>query len=326
MRFTSFLTFLFVACAPEAGSPELTESPLGDGPTVNVGFPIDGVTIAMRAVRYDSEGGVTYLGNPVAKATVSSGYALLKLPQRPPQRDKVSDSGAPVSYAIFAYSDFVTTADDYHGVADDRVTFFSGKSGSKRGWYVESTDEDGTRTWASTDKMVSVTGSLLVNYSVGVNGFRGDLAEFETQLVGFQSSEGFAEATAELTTEFHTSVVGAPTSLTTLPDGTEVAVLHPRIFVDTDADGVYGGDDKVVGELCAGNLPVYYQWTEGAHTPEDALSYKAEGTIPGWAAWAVAGDERTPLPIDASLAASTECAGSEPPDDDGSNVEDTGAI
>lgn len=292
MRLTSLFTLLLFACAPESGSPELTESPLAAGPTINLEFPYDGTTVAIRAVRLDSAGEIVHLGNPVATGVVADGVVSLSLPARPPQRDKGTDTTAPVSYLAFAFTDFATTPDEYAGISAERITFFNGKVGTKKGWYVESIDETGTRSWGSTDKVVSIPPTLVSSYSIGVNGVRGDGLDAGSLMVGFESDEGFVESAAQLTEEFHTSVSGAPDTTSELDDGTSKAVLFPRVFDDTDGDGVYGGEDKVVGEICVGSRRVYLEWTETAHTPEQALAFRANHTAVGWSAWATDTEER----------------------------------
>lgn len=323
MRLTSLFTLFLFACAPESGSPELTESPLASGPTVNLEFPYDGTTIAIRAVRVDSAGEIVYLGNPIAKGVVADGAVSLTLPLRPPQRDKTSDTTAPVNYVAFAFTDFATTPDEYAGISAERITFFSGKVGTKKGWYVQSVDETGTPSWASTDKVVSIPPTLVTNYSSGLSGVRGEGFEEGTLAVGFEFDGTFVETTSPLEEEFHTVISGAPDETVELADGTSKAILFPRVFLDADADGAYGGEDKVVGQICVGARSVYLEWTEGPHTPEQALAFHANRTAVGWSVWAADEEERVRIGDFTLLRAETACH--EPVVDDGNVDEGDGS-
>lgn len=318
MRHSSFLLIGLFACAPEAGSPDLNEAALETGPTVTVTVDADYAFVELRAVRLDEEGTPTFIGSPLRTVPVTEGVASITMPVRPNKLDKNPEAtDAPVRYVAFAYMDHPTEDNVYYGHSVDSVVYFNGKRGVRRGWYVESMDDTGTASWASTDKPVVINPGLLSKGGVGLSGKKGTLPVSDgTLLIGFESVDGFVDTTADLDDTFTASVTGTPDSTQALPDGTEYAVLTPRIFVDADEDGVYGGEDKAIGVMCWKGAPVYLEWIASPRSPEAALSYQANGVSVGWSAHATADEGPILVPDRAEVLAHGSCAGySDVPDE-----------
>ncbi len=286
MRFTSFLTLAFFACAPESQTPELNESPLKSGPTVNFEFPMDGIKIALRSVRYDEAGEVT-VGSVLRSGTIADGAVSITLPARSARRDKdPSFPDAPVVYQVFAYSDMPEgQPDSYYGVGEESVVYFNGKDGGKKGWYVQATDDDGTLTWSSTDRIVSIPSRLLGPSAASIQGTPGAIADGDIR-VAFEGPDGVIDADAPVGETFQAEVSGTPSSTSELEDGTVVAQVTPRVYVDMDGSGTFEDGEPLVGEICWGTSPVYMGWVDSAHTVEQALEFARAGTRTGWRAWA----------------------------------------
>ncbi|MSQ03789.1 MAG: hypothetical protein EXR71_18200 [Myxococcales bacterium] len=286
MRFNSFLTVAFFACAPESQTPEVTESPLASGPTVSFEFPMDGIKIALRSVRYDEEGAAT-VGSVLRSATIADGEVSINLPARAARRDRdPSFPDAPVAYQVFAYADMPEgQPDTYYGVGEESVVYFNGKDGGKKGWYVQATDEDGTITWSSTDRIVSIPSRLLGPSAASIRGTVGDIAAGDLRLA-FEGPDGVVDANAPIGGTFEAEISGAPSSPSELDDGMVVAQVTPRVYVDIDGSKAFEDGEPLVGEICWGMSPVYMGWVDGAHSVEQALDFVRAGVRTGWHAWA----------------------------------------
>ncbi len=318
MRYTLF-TIAFLACAPETDELTLNEAALTAGPTVSFAFPFDGAKVGLRAVRYDSEGEVIFVGTTLRAGTVVDGVATITLPERPAKRDKNAENPVErVSYHAFAYGDFPVEADDYYGVSSDSVTYFSGRgSGGRSGWYVQSIDETGNASWASTDKVVDVPASLMTKMGATVAGERGQMPQGTAFRIGFESEEGMVDSSAAMDLTFSATIEGSPTSTYELPDGTDYAELTPVVYDDVDGDEVYGGDDKIVGEICWQTAPIRLQWLEAPHSAEQAINMQRTGTSIGWTVMGDGIDASFQVPGDAVLSANEACPTTLPNADEG---------
>ena len=307
MRFISFLTLAFFACAPESDTPEVTESPLVSGPTVNFEFPVDGTKIALRSVSYDEEGDVT-VGSVLRTGTIADGAVSITLPLRAARRDKnPTFPDAPVAYQVFAYADMPEgQPDSYYGVGSESVVYFNGKDGGKKGWYVQASDDDGTLTWSSTDRIVSISSRLLGPTAASVSGTPGGIAEGSLR-VAFAGPDGVIDADAPISDTFQAEISGTPSSTTELEDGSVVAEVTPRVYIDVDGSESFEETEPLIGELCWGTSPISIGWVDSAHSVEQALEFARAGTRTGWRVWANNEESRQLVVPGAPIQAQEKC-------------------